>query len=1045
MTFMNEREFANPTAESSSEAGREDSHATGYWEVEVCWRDRGLDPRRLDYVNQARALLRDSDGAAGSVDDLTVADVYFLRGSALSLECCERIASHLLCDTVVQEVRIFSPVKPRAASLEPGGGVATVLARPGVMDPAEESLLKGFRDLGVDGVSARTAVRFFVAGQLDAAAQRLIADKVFANPVIQEVHWDGSAASCVRPFQGGKRYEFVRRSVKLGGLTDAELEALSRTAGLALSLVEMVAIRDHYGALGRDPSDVELETIAQTWSEHCCHKTLTGRIEHVVPGRPNISIDNLLKQTIVRATREIDAPWCLSVFKDNAGVIAFDDDYGVSFKVETHNHPSAIEPYGGAGTGIGGVLRDTLGTGLGAKPILNTDVFCFGPPDLARSEVPPGALHPLRVLRGVVAGVRDYGNRMGIPTASGAVYFDRRYVGNPLVFCGSVGLIPRDAIDKEARPGDRIYVLGGRTGRDGIHGATFSSIELTEESEMSSSGAVQIGNAITEKKVLDVLLKARDARLYRCVTDCGAGGLSSAVGEMGEAIGASVELAKVPLKYEGLSYWEIWISEAQERMVLAVAPEDAERLEALAASEDVECTDIGSFTGDSRLHLSYDGQPVCDLSMEFLHGGRPNEVRASRWQSRPASSATLAQWQRDRRIPPEEVGVVLHQLIASPNIASKEWIIRQYDHEVQGGSVLKPLQGVREDGPGDGIAVTPRLGSKRGIVVGCGMNPCYGDLDPYAMAASAVDEALRNVVAAGGDPERTALLDNFCWGNTERPETLGSLVEAARGCSDAAIAFGTPFISGKDSLNNEFRVGDDTIQIPPTLLISALSIVPDVSGLISMDLKSPGSRVLLIGTTYAELGGSHFCRAALEASRDSLSHAPGPAAAAPDQVHLAVPQVRLDLAKRVHAVAHALTTSGLALSCHDLSEGGLGVAAAEMAFAGEVGLRIDLANVSSEGCVDDAELLWSESNSRYLVEVRAEDLEQALALAAEAPVAVVGETSESRRFVVTGRGGRTIVDEALEALRASWKRGLRLDVDAEVNGAAQGDAPHPER
>ena len=425
----------------------------------------------------------------------------------------------------------------------------------------------------------------------------------------------------------------------------------------------------------------------------------------------------------------------MSVFRDNAGVVRFDDQYNLVFKVETHNHPSALEPYGGANTGMGGVIRDPMGTGMGARPICNTDVFCFAPPDTPAESLPPGVLHPRRVIKGVVAGVRDYGNRMGIPTVNGAIYFDPRYLGNPLVYCGNIGLIPRDKSFKQPQPGDLIVAVGGRTGRDGIHGATFSSAELTSQSETVSGGAVQIGNAITEKMLLDVLLAARDRGLYNAVTDCGAGGFSSAVGEMGEKIGAEVWLDRVPLKYEGLSYTEIWISEAQERMVLAVPPEKWDELSALCASEGVEATVIGRFAPSGRLVLKYHDRQVADLAMDFLHDGRPPVVRDAVYDAQPARPATRLR----RGTCQAEItrGTSLLKILGSLNVCSKEWVIRQYDHEVQGGSVLKPLVGAANDGPGDAAVLRPVLDSRRGIVVACGMNPRYGDFDPYWMAASA--------------------------------------------------------------------------------------------------------------------------------------------------------------------------------------------------------------------------------------------------------------------------------------------------------------------
>ncbi len=533
-------------------------------------------------------------------------------------------------------------------------------------------------------------------------------------------------------------------------LNDESLARLSLDGQLYLSLAEMQTIRGYFRDLARDPTDAELETIAQTWSEHCSHKTLAGRIAYRDDTRER-RFDNMLKETIFAATVAIrqrlgERDWCVSVFSDNAGVVRFDDQFNVVFKVETHNHPSALEPYGGANTGIGGVIRDTLGTGLGAKPICNTDVFCFAPPDTPADQLPPGVLHPLRVMKGVVSGVRDYGNRMGIPTVNGAIYFDRRYLGNPLVYCGSVGLIPRDKTFKQPQPGDYIVALGGRTGRDGIHGATFSSAELTSQSESLSGGAVQIGNAITEKMVLDVMLAARDRGLYHAITDCGAGGFSSAVGEMGEKIGAEVWLDKAPVKYDGLSYTEIWISEAQERMVLSVSPDHWHEFDELCRSEGVEATVIGRFVPTGRLQLKYGEHKVADLDMRFLHDGRPPVLREAVYA--PPATQPLA-WPTEL---PGDFTDTLTRILGSLNVASKHWVIRQYDHEVQGGSVIKPLVGVANDGPSDAAVVRPVLASQRGLVVACGMNPYYGDFDTYHMAACAIDEALRNCVAVGRRP-----------------------------------------------------------------------------------------------------------------------------------------------------------------------------------------------------------------------------------------------------------------------------------------------------
>jgi len=973
------------------------------WEVEVHWREAcGADPRAVELQGQLADLLDGCDGG------IKVSSLFYLRGEGLDQDQVALAAEHLLSDSVTQECELRDlgdgERLPDPQADGDVGHVATVRKKTGVMEPVEESLLKGLDDLGLSGLSVRLALRVRFQISLAEEQRDLVGEKVLSNPAIEDVFWDETEVPS--PFIAAAPYEFSLGEVELSGIDDEGLVQLSIDGQLSLNLDEMRTIRDHFETQGRPATDIELETIAQTWSEHCCHKTLTARIEHEGPDGEKFTYENLLKDTIARATRELmeqeETPFCLSVFKDNAGVVAFDDEYGISFKVETHNHPSAIEPYGGAGTGIGGVLRDTLGTGLGAKPIVNTDVFCFGPPDLPMDELPAGALHPLRVLRGVVSGVRDYGNRMGIPTASGALYFDERYIGNPLVYCGSIGLIPRGMVEKVVHPGDRVVALGGRTGRDGIHGATFSSVELTEESETVSSGAVQIGNAITEKKFLDVLIKARDLGLYRSVTDCGAGGFSSAVGEMGEETGARVDLEKIPLKYEGLSYWEIWISEAQERMVFAVAPEKYAEFEALAESEGVECTDIGEFTGNGKLELFYEGNQVCDLGVDFLFNGRP-----------PAHFSSVFRKPEVEAAEPHgglSAAALLREILAAPNVASKEWVIRQYDHEVQGRSIIKPLQGPAADGPGDGVVFTPRYDSLRGIAIGCGMNPRYGDIDPYRMAVSAVDEAVRNIVACGGNPSKTAILDNFCWGNTARPETLGSLVEASRGCYDAAMALGTPFVSGKDSLNNEFRTASGTLSIPPSLLISSLSMVEDVSCSVTMDLKEPGNLLVLVGETRAEMGGSHYAK---------FAGGGGDVPCLPPE------------ASQIHQAMHGAIQQRLVRSCHDLSEGGLAVAAAEMAFSGGLGAKIQLDKlpVSAEGGgLDDLQGLFSESNCRYLVEVSQENKDALLALFDGLPAAVVGETCEDGILEVTGKDGAgEILSESIEELRTIWKEPLIFD------------------
>ncbi|RKY04628.1 phosphoribosylformylglycinamidine synthase subunit PurL [Candidatus Poribacteria bacterium] len=776
---------------------------------------------------------------------------------------------------------------------------------------------------------------------------------------------------------------------------DEELERISREGLLSLNLDEMRAIQAYFRKLGRNPTDVELETIALTWSEHCVHKTFKGLIEYTDENGTEL-IDNLLKSTIMRATYEINKPWCVSVFVDNAGIIEFDENYNIAFKVETHNHPSAVEPYGGAGTGIGGVIRDPLGTGLGAKPILNTDVFCFGMPDYPYDQLPKGVLHPKRIFKGVVAGVRDYGNRMGIPTVNGAILFDNRYLCNPIVYCGNVGLIPKNRCSKRVRPGDLIVVVGGRTGRDGIHGATFASLELDESSERLGS-VVQIGNPIVEKKLVDTLLQARDRGLYSAITDCGAGGFSSAIGEMGAETGALVHLEKVPLKYEGLAPWEIWLSESQERMVLAVPPENVEELLEIFASEDVEAAVIGEFTDTKRLVVMDEGEVVDDLEMEFLHKGRPNVKKKAVWIRPTHPEPDFPQ--------PEDLTPYLLKILSSPNVASKEWVIRQYDHEVQGGSVLKPLQGAENDGPGDAAVVAPVLGSKKGIAVANGINPKYGDIDTYWMAASAIDEALRNITAVGGSIERTALLDNFSWGNPDKPDRLGSLVRAAKACYDIAVAYGTPFISGKDSLYNEYkdRTTGEEVAIPPTLLISAICVIEDVTKVVSMDAKSPGDLIYVVGLTFDETGGSHYYYVM-------------------GYVGNKVPKVRPEIGKPVMLRLHEAIQEGLVRACHDCSEGGIGVAAAEMAFAGGYGMEIDLKGVPlGEEIKRDDFVLFSESNSRFIVEVAPENRQKFEEVLKDVPFGLIGRVREDTRFLVRGRDGRILVDADIRELKRAWK------------------------
>lgn len=919
----------------------------------------------------------------------------YLVESALTDEQAESVARTLLANPVTE--------RWTAGAAPANGALIEIHPLPGVMDPPAQTVRDAIEEL--TGVPCRvsTGWRYDLPG-VDPAAAAALAREILANPVVSGVH---TAPFHPAELPKGHAYELSVRRVPLRDLDDDALARLSREAHLFLSLDEMRAIRDEYRRLGREPTDIELETLAQTWSEHCVHKTLKATIRYREPenaggrlrwaDRPghevhadgSVTIHNLLKSTVAAATHELIADgldWTLSVFVDNAGVIAFDDRHAVCVKVETHNHPSAIEPYGGAATGIGGCIRDVMGTGLGAKPIANTDVFCVAHPDLA--EVPTGCLPPRRVLTEVVAGVRDYGNRMGIPTVNGAVWFDDRHVGNPLVFAGCVGVLPRDKTHGAARPGDLIVALGGRTGRDGIHGATFSSAELTDTHADEFAHAVQIGNAIEEKRVLDAILRARDHApgcLYNAITDCGAGGFSSAVGEMGEKLGAEVHLEKAPLKYDGLSYTEIWISEAQERMVLAVPPANLPALQAICDEEHVELAVLGAFgTPDRDLILNYQGVEVGRLPMSFLHDGIPMPTREARWDG-----PRIVETRRPAGTGPGSIASSLLTLLAHPNIASKHWIINQYDHEVQGNTVTKPLAGPGR-GPSDAAVVEPVPGAGRGLAVACGLATGL-EADPYEMAIAAVDECVRNLVCAGADPDRIAILDNFCWPSCNKPENLGSLVRAAEGCYDAAKAYRTPFVSGKDSLNNQFTTEDGrTIEIPPTLLITGIGIVADLGRAVTMDAKKPGRVLLLVGPDCEALAGSHHDR--LFGSGDGRP-----------------PTVDLREGPRVARVVADAIRHGVVRSAHDVSDGGVLVALAEMLIAGS---RPD-APIGFEGAAALNEALaFCEGPSRYLLEV---DDESAFHRFSTVGCVALGRLTDTGRLRWAG------VDEPVEKLAGAWR------------------------
>ena len=953
------------------------------WRFEVFNRRGFADVHGKSVLDDIREL------GVTSVEAVQSAKVFLIEAD-FDEAFAKRLARELLTDPVCEEYYAGRSGPPaglaRATLIE-------VHLKSGVTDPVAESVMAALADMGVRAGNVRTARKYVLLGQLARGQTETIAKKILANDCIEDVIV-GNEAEPPSPHLKPYELEIVQWPVR--ELSDEELGALSKDKDLFLNLVEMQTIQAHYRELGREPTDVELESIAQTWSEHCVHKTLKSSVDMSVGGE-EVHFDNLLKETVFRATKELDKGWCISVFADNAGAVEFDEDSAVCFKVETHNHPSALDPYGGAATGIGGVIRDPMGTGMGARPIANTDIFCFGEPDKKLQDIPKGVLHPRRIMKGVVAGVRDYGNRMGIPTVNGAIYFDDRYMANPLVYCGNIGLMDKRKCFKNPQSGNLVVVVGGRTGRDGIHGATFSSGQMTHEHETVFSHAVQIGNPITEKKMLDVLLKANEAGLYEAITDCGAGGLSSAVGEMGRSLGAEVDLEKAPLKYAGLSYTEIWISEAQERMVVAVKPENLEAITRIFDGENVQSTVVGRFTDDKKLKLRYNGRQVGELDMDFLHDGVPKYSRKAVWEGAQLSEPSLGE--------KDNYNDELVAILSSYNVASKEWVIRQYDHEVQGGSVVKPLTGAANDGPSDAAVIQPKLDSDRGLAISCGMNPLYGDIDPYRMALAGIDEAVRNIVCVGARVDRIALLDNFCWGDCTRPRTFGTLVRAAQACYDGAMAFEAPFISGKDSLNNEFACEDGTtISIPATLLISAISLVDDIHKCVTMDAKRASNLLFIVGETKNELGGSHYYKL---------------------KGHLGAnaPAVDLELAPRIAARVSKAIAEGLVVSCHDCSEGGLAVGLAEMGFAGGLGIRADLRGLPrSKDCCGADSQLFSESNSRYIIEIEPEKYDAFAKLMLNLPFGQIGSVTDDGRLVVKAEDGRAVIDAGVDALKKAWQK-----------------------
>jgi len=963
-----------------------------------------------------------------SIPSVRIVTVYIID-LPITFEEAQRAKDEIFCDPVIQTAS-FDKLDTGAFDwcIEIG-------FKPGVTDSVGGTAKEAVEDLL--GRKFTNSEKVYTAKQYRLHAPLLTEDRVrslgedyLGNAVIETItiqsfkEWKSSPTDINPPVVIGSQEYYVREFDL--NIDDEFLMTLSKERILSLDLREIHAIQRYFTrkdirkerrsiGLSTRITDVELEALAQTWSEHCKHKIFNSRIHYKENGSTEI-IDSLFNTYIKESTRIISKriPWLLSVFKDNAGVIRFNDRINLVYKVETHNSPSALEPYGGAITGIVGVNRDPMGTGMGAALLYNVWGYCFGPPWYDK-KMPSGLLHPNRIREGVHKGVIDGGNQTGIPYARGWEFFDERYIGKPIVYCGTVGFLPsqiegKPSYEKNADAGDLIVMVGGRIGKDGIHGATFSSEELHEGSPVQ---AVQIGDPITQKKMSDFLLEARDKGLYSCITDNGAGGLSSSVGEMAQfSNGCYLDLTKAPLKYQGLDPWEILISEAQERMTLAVPPRLKEALFSLAAKRGVEVTELGRFTDSGKFHVVYKNNTVAYLDMTFLHDGLPQMELEAEW-----SPSELPEPEFDE---PDKLSDTLLSMLGRLNICSNEGKSRQYDHEVKGLSVIKPFVGINMDVPSDASVFLVEHGSKEGVILAEGKNPHYSDIDTYHMAASAIDEATRRIISAGGRLGYIAGLDNFCWPDPIQSEKtpdgrykLAQLVRANKALYDYTTAYNIPCISGKDSMKNDCIIDNKKISIPPTLLFSVMGKIDDVSRAVTMDVKQAGDAVYVVGETFFELGGSEYYRMMGEKIDGNPYTGKN------------VPQVHADKAVKMYKAIEAVTAAELAHSIHTPTIGGLGVALAKTAFAGGFGMSVDLAKVPQSGCKRDDYILFSESNSRFIITVHPDKKEKFEKLLHGIAFTKIGKTIDAPYLTIRGIHGKTIIHAPLDELKSFWKNTLK--------------------
>jgi phosphoribosylformylglycinamidine synthase II len=958
------------------------------------------------------------------INALAMVDVFIIEGIP---DITEAALKEIFSDPVAQEVLVN--ICAGATHLLPlWSYMAEITYKAGVTDPVaitSRDALKNFIEHKVsEKAVVQTAQKYLFQSEklTNDEEEKLL--RALHNPLIQT----GTFIKR-QEWEKGKRTPFLYpyavqpspgriESFAIGDMDNTQLMKLSKQRLLALSHAEMKAIqsfmkRENVRVFRKEKglpegiTDVELEMIAQTWSEHCKHKIFNAVINYK-EGEKTETITSLFNTYIKRTTEKLSRKkkYLVSVFHDNSGVIRFDRKTLLCFKVETHNSPSALDPYGGAITGIVGVNRDVIGTGIGAKPIFNTNFLCFGYPDTPYEEIPEGILHPLQVMSGVHKGIIDGGNQSGIPVVAGGFLFDESYLGKPLVYCGTGGILPTKvngwkSWEKKITPGDLAVMTGGRIGKDGIHGATFSSRALDEASPTS---AVQIGDPITQKKMLDFLLEARDRGLYKAITDNGAGGLSSSLGEMAELCGGvKINLHQCPLKYQGLAPWEILVSESQERMSLAVAPDKIEEFISLAESRDVEATVVGEFTDSGYVEILYKADYVGLLELDFLHNGLPQMTINAEWTQKRGGDLPISREQ--------EITGDLLALLEDPNIASKESFVRQYDHEVQVYSVVKPFVGINEDGHSDGAVLKPRYDSQRGITVTHGICPRYGDVDTYHMAMCAVDEAFRAHIALGGSPDDVAALDNFCWPDPLESETnpdalykSAQLVRTCKGLHDACIAYSIPLISGKDSMKNDARLGGKKISVRPTLLISLMGIIPDIRYAQTTDFKAPGQIIFILGNTNGEMGGTRFERLT--------------------GVHYGrCPQVEPDIAQKLYRALFMANKRGCITSCHDISDGGLAVAICESAYGGRSGADINLDDIPGKNVEtqEDTRLLFCESPSRFIVTVPKDKVKEFCTLMQYCPCSLIGEV-RAEPILIINRKGKTIISLRLEDIEKAWKK-----------------------